>query len=68
MKIKERYIVDDKGEKVSVVLDIADYQELIAAKEEKSLSRPEERKSLKGILNGTGITEEDLEDAKKIWR
>ena len=29
LKLKERYVVDDQGKRISVVLDIADYQELL---------------------------------------
>jgi hypothetical protein len=28
-KLKERHVVDDQGKRISVVLDIADYQELL---------------------------------------
>ena len=29
LKLKERYVVDDQGNRISVVLDIADYQKLL---------------------------------------
>jgi hypothetical protein len=29
LKLKERYVVDGQGKRISVVLDIADYQELL---------------------------------------
>ena len=34
LKHKERYVVDDQGNRISVVLDIADYQELFEESEE----------------------------------
>ena len=34
LKLKERYVVDDQGKRISVVLDIADYQELLEELEE----------------------------------
>jgi hypothetical protein len=34
LKLKERYVVDDQGNRISVVLDIADYQELLEELEE----------------------------------
>ena len=34
LKLKERYIVDEQGNRISVVLDIADYQELLNQLEE----------------------------------
>ena len=34
LKHKERYVVDDQGNRISVVLDIADYQELLEESEE----------------------------------
>jgi hypothetical protein len=33
-KLKERYVVDGQGNRISVVLDIADYQELLEELEE----------------------------------
>jgi len=33
-KLKERYVVDEQGQRISVVLDIADYQELLDELEE----------------------------------
>jgi len=33
-RIKERYLVDDRGNRISVVLDIADYQGLLEELEE----------------------------------
>jgi len=33
-KPKERYVVDEQGNRISVVLDIADYQELLNQLEE----------------------------------
>jgi hypothetical protein len=29
LKFEERYVVDDRGNRISVVLDMADYQELL---------------------------------------
>jgi len=34
MKLKERYVVDDQGNRISVILDVADYQELLEDLEE----------------------------------
>jgi hypothetical protein len=34
LKLKERYVVDEQGNRISVVLDIADYQELLEELEE----------------------------------
>jgi hypothetical protein len=34
LKLKERYVVDEQGQRISVVLDIADYQELLDELEE----------------------------------
>jgi len=34
IKLKERYIVDEKGNRVGVVLDIGDYHKLLAELEE----------------------------------
>ena len=34
IKLKERYIVDEKGNRVGVVLDIEDYHKLLAELEE----------------------------------
>ena len=34
LKLKERYVVDEQGNRISVVLDIADYQELLDELEE----------------------------------
>jgi hypothetical protein len=34
LKLKERYVVDGQGNRISVVLDIADYQELLEELEE----------------------------------
>jgi hypothetical protein len=34
LKLKERYVVDDQGNRISVVLDLADYQELLEELEE----------------------------------
>ena len=34
LKPKERYVVDDQGNRISVILDIADYQELLEELEE----------------------------------
>jgi hypothetical protein len=34
LKLKERYVVDSQGNQISVVLDIADYQELLEELEE----------------------------------
>jgi len=33
-KLKERYVVDDQGNRISVILDVADYQELLEDLEE----------------------------------
>jgi hypothetical protein len=33
-KLKERYVVDDQGNRISVVLDVADYQKLLDELEE----------------------------------
>jgi PHD/YefM family antitoxin component YafN of YafNO toxin-antitoxin module len=33
-KLKEPYVVDDQGNRISVVLDVADYQELLEELEE----------------------------------
>jgi PHD/YefM family antitoxin component YafN of YafNO toxin-antitoxin module len=34
LKLKERYVVDGQGNRISVVLDVADYQELLEELEE----------------------------------
>jgi hypothetical protein len=34
LKLKGRYVVDEQGNRISVVLDIADYQELLEELEE----------------------------------
>ena len=34
LTLKERYVVDDQGNRVGVVLDISDYQKLLAEIEE----------------------------------
>jgi len=34
LKLKERYVVDDRGNRISVVLDLADYQKLLDELEE----------------------------------
>jgi len=34
LKLKERYVVDEQGNRISVVLDIADYEELLNQLEE----------------------------------
>jgi hypothetical protein len=34
VKLKERYIVDEKGNRIGVLLDIEDYQKLLAELEE----------------------------------
>lgn len=34
ISLRERYVVDDKGNRVSVVLDISDYQRLLEEVEE----------------------------------
>ena len=34
LKLKERYVVDEQGNRISVVLDIADYQGLLEELEE----------------------------------
>ncbi len=34
LKLKERYVVDDQGNRISVILDVADYQELLEDLEE----------------------------------
>ncbi len=34
MKTKERYIIDENGEKISVILDIAEFRELLEDLEE----------------------------------
>jgi hypothetical protein len=33
-KLKERYVVDDQGNRISVILDVADYHELLEDLEE----------------------------------
>jgi hypothetical protein len=38
-KLKERYVVDDQGNRISVVLDVADYQELLEELEEHEAIR-----------------------------
>jgi hypothetical protein len=34
LNLDERFIIDDKGNRISVILDISDYQKLIANLEE----------------------------------
>lgn len=34
INLRERYVIDDKGNRVSVVLDISDYQKLLEELEE----------------------------------
>lgn len=41
--IKERYIVDEKGHRLGVLLDIADYERLIEALEELEAIRAYDR-------------------------
>jgi len=68
MRVKESYILNEKGEKVAVVLDIAEYQNLLSSTKQSSGATTGQRKSLRGITNGSTVTEEDFADVKQIWR
>ena len=45
---KERFVVDDQGNRISVVLDIADYQELLEELEELESLRAYDRPKASG--------------------
>lgn len=46
--IKERYIVDEKGHRLGVLLDIADYERLLEALEELEAIRAYDRAKASG--------------------
>jgi hypothetical protein len=48
VEIKERYVVDEKGNRVGVLLDIADYRKILEAVEELECIRAYDAAKLSG--------------------
>jgi len=47
--------------------EVVDFIEFIKEKDRKTRKRQENRASLQGFLNNSSVTEDDFEEAKKIW-
>lgn len=48
--------------------EVADFIEFLKNKNEKIEKLQEKRKSLRGLISNTNITDEDIEEAKNIWK
>ncbi len=50
------------------IKEVVDFIEFIKEKDKKIRKAQEQRTSLQGIISGSQITDEDIKEAKKIWR
>jgi hypothetical protein len=64
LKLKERYIVDERGDRVAVMLDISDYRKLLAlaGQTESAIVDVDEAMSLAGI----GESHQPLIESKAV--
>lgn len=50
------------------VQEVADFIEFLKNKNEKLERLQKKRQSLRGLISNTSVTDEDIEEAKKIWK
>jgi hypothetical protein len=48
--------------------EVIDFIEFLKNKNEKIEKLQEKRKSLRGLISNTSVTDEDIEEAKNIWK
>jgi len=48
--------------------EVIDFIEFLKNKNEKIEKLQEKRKSLKGLISNTSVTDTDIEEAKNIWK
>ncbi|GEM_PF-5004145 len=57
-----------KGLPESQFQEVIDFIEFLKNKNEKIDKLQEKRKTLKGLISNTSVTDEDIQEAKKIWK
>lgn len=57
-----------KGLTETELKEVIDFIEFIKEKERKISKSQKKRVSLQGIISNSKVTDEDIEEAKKIWK
>jgi len=74
-RLETQYVVDESGRRTAVLMDIEEYNHMIRELESARGGASDAGKvssggriSLEGIISGSAVTDEDFEEAKRIWR